>query len=100
MMSGEAIQALKDSFVGFFGGNAIVAGAALVAVGVAAKAGLAAIGNRGGGAGSVSRYGAEGSIYGGAGGVSTAELTVHVVGEVKGSDIILSGDNTLKNWAR
>lgn len=100
MMSGEAIQALKDSFVGFFGGNAIVAGAALVAVGVAAKAGLAAIGNRGGGAGSVSRYGAEGSIYGGAGGVSAAELTVHVVGEVKGSDIILSGDNTLKNWAR
>ena len=100
MMSGEAIQALKESFIGFFGGSAVVAGAALVAVGVAAKAGLAAIGNRGASAGSVSRYGAEGSTYGGAGGVSTAELTVNVVGTVKGSDIILSGDNTLRNWSR
>lgn len=98
MMSGEAIQALKESFIGFFGGNAIVAGAALVAVGIAAKAGLAAIGNRGAGAGSVSRYGAEGSAFGGAGGVSTAELTVNVVGEVKGSSILLSGQNTLKEW--
>lgn len=100
MMSGEAIQALKDSFVGFFGGSAIVAGAALVAVGVAAKAGLAAIGNRGGSASSVSSYGAQGSSFGGANGIMAAELTVHVDGVVKGSDIILSGDNTLKNWNR
>ena len=100
MMSGEAIEALKKSFISFFGGNAVVAGAALVAVGVAAKAGLAAIGNRGSAASSVSSYGSEGSLYGGAGGVSTAELTVNVVGTIKGSDIILSGDNTLKNWGR
>ena len=100
MMSGEAIEALKDSFIGFFGGNAVFAGAALVAAGIAAKAGLAAIG-RGAGAGSgVTSYAASGSAYGGANGVSRAELVVHVEGEIKGSDIILSGQNTLNNWNR
>ena len=99
MMSGEAIEALKSSLIGFFGGNAVFAGAALVAVGIAAKAGLAAIGNKGAGASSVSTYGTAGSDYG-AGGVQTAELTVHVVGEVQGSSIILSGQNTLNEWGK
>lgn len=99
MLSGEAIQALKDSLVGFFGGNAIIAGAALVAVGFAAKAGLAAIGNRGTGATSVTSYGG-GTGYGSGAGTLSAELTVNVQGVVKGSDIILSGQNTLNEWNR
>ena len=43
MMTGTAIEALKASLVSFFGGSAVVAGAALIAVGVAAKAGLSAM---------------------------------------------------------
>ena len=100
MMSGEAIEALKKSLVGFFGGSAVVAGAALVAVGVAAKAGLAAIGNRASGGTGISSVSSSASPYGGATGVQTAELVVRVEGAVKGSDIILSGQNTLKNWNR
>lgn len=97
MMSGTAIEALKESLTNFFGGSAVVAGAALVAVGIAAKAGLAAIGNRGAGATAVSSYSSSGSPYG-AGGISSAELVVRVEGEVKGSSIILSGQNTIKEW--
>lgn len=100
MMSGTAIEALKKSLVGFFGGSAIVAGAALVAVGVAAKAGLAAIGNRASSGTGVSSVSSSASPYGGATGVQSAELVVRVEGAVKGSDIILSGQNTLKNWNR
>ena len=99
MMSGTAIEALKDSLIGFFGGNAVLAGAALVAVGVAAKAGLAAIGNRGASGSTVSSYSSSGIGYG-AGGVQSAELVVRVEGTVKGSDIILSGQNTLDSWNR
>lgn len=99
MLSGEAIQALKDSFVSFFGGGAIIAGAALVAVGIAAKAGLAAIGNQGAGASGVTSYGGGTGMGTGAGTLS-AELTVNVQGVVKGSDIILSGQNTLNEWNR
>lgn len=100
MMSGTAIEALKKSLVGFFGGSAVVAGAALVAVGVAAKAGLAAIGNRASSGTGISSVSSSASPYGGATGVQSAELVVRVEGEVKGSSIILSGQNTLKEWNR
>ena len=98
MMSGTAIEALKKSLVGFFGGSAVVAGAALVAVGVAAKAGLAAIGNRASSGTGISSVSSSASPYGGATGVQSAELVVRVEGEVKGSSIILSGQNTVKEW--
>lgn len=100
MMSGTAIEALKKSLVGFFGGSAVVAGAALVAVGVAAKAGLAAIGNRASSGTGISSVSSSASPYGGATGVQSAELVVRVEGEVKGSSIVLAGQNTLKNWNR
>lgn len=99
MFSGEAIQALKTALLDFNPAAPIVAGAALVAVGLAAKAGLASIGNQGAGASSVTSY--SGGNYGGVvGGAQTAELTVNVQGVVKGSEIILSGQNTLKEWGR
>ena len=100
MMSGTAIEALKESLTNFFGGSAVVAGAALVAVGIAAKAGLAAIGNRGSAGTGVTSMSSSGSPYGGGNGVQTAELTVYVEGTVHGSDIILSGQNTLNSWNR
>lgn len=99
MMSGTAIEALKESLIGFFGGNAVVAGGALVAVGLAAKAGLAAIGNKGGS--QVSSFsGGSGMPVSNPGGVQTAELVVHVEGTVKGSDIILAGQSALNEWNR
>ena len=100
MMSGEAIDALKKSLVSFFGGSAVVAGAALVAVGVAAKAGLAAIGSGAGGGTGITAASTSTAPYGGATGVQSAELVVRVEGSIKGSDIVLSGENTLKNWNR
>ena len=101
MMSGLAIDKLLNALR--FSGNplgAVAAGAALVAVGVAAKAGLAAIGNHGNSGTGVSSVSSSASPYGGATGVQSAELVVRVEGEVKGSDIILAGQNTLKNWNR
>lgn len=99
MMSGTAIEALKESLIGFFGGSAVVAGGALIAVGLAAKAGLAAIGNKGGS--QVSSFsGGSGTPVSSPSNVQTAELVVHVEGTVKGSDIILAGNNTLNSWGR
>ena len=90
MMTGTAIEALKDSLVSFFGGSAIVAGAALVAVGVAAKAGLAALASSGGKSqrqASVSG----GSFLGAKDYESRSEMvTVQVEGKLKGSDIYIS----------
>ena len=98
MMSGTAIEALKESLIGFFGGNAVIAGGALIAVGMAAKAGLAAIGNKGGSG--VSSYSSSTTPISSPSNVQTAELVVHVEGTVKGSDIILAGNNTLNSWSR
>ena len=101
MMSGLAIDKLLNVLK--FAGNplgAVAAGAALVAVGVAAKAGLAAIGNHGNSGTGISSVSSSASPYGGATGVQSAELVVRVEGTVKGSDIILSGQNTLNNWNR
>lgn len=98
MMSGEAIQALKSALIDFNPAAPIVAGAALIAIGVAAKAGLAAIGNRGS-ASQVTSYGGQGGpAY--AAGTLTSELTVNVVGTIHGSDIVLSSDKTKKGWDR
>jgi len=54
--SGKAIEELRNALITFFGGSAIVAGAALIAIGSAAKGairGLASSGSRGGGGRSV-----------------------------------------------
>ena len=88
MMTGTAIEALKASLVSFFGGSAIVAGAALVAVGVAAKAGLAALASGGGSSGGKSASVSGGSFLGAKDYESRSEMvTVQVEGKLKGSDI-------------
>lgn len=91
MMTGTAIEALKASLVSFFGGSAIVAGAALVAVGVAAKAGLAALASGGGSGGQKSASVSGGSFLGAKDYESRSEMvTVQVEGKLKGSDIYIS----------
>lgn len=79
MMSGAAIDALKESLIGFFGGSAILAGGALVAVGVAAKAGLASMAN---GSYSAPASVASGAYNTGGNDFETRDLTVQVTGKL------------------
>lgn len=99
MTTGEAIEALKDSFIGFFGGNAIAAGATLMAIGAAAKMGLAAIGRGQSSAAGTATTEAAASTAS-YGGIQDIELTVNLEGTLKGSDIVLAARRTENNWNR
>lgn len=100
MTSGEAIEALRESLLSGLatgGISAIAAGAGLMAVGAAAKVGLAAIGS---GKSSGSGY----STAAASGSADTqnieSELTIFVKGTIKGSDIVIAGNKTVSSWAR
>ena len=106
LTTGEALEALKAALADLFGGGpegAAIAGAALVAVGMAAKAGLAAITKGGGSANTAgSNY-----TYTGGYGVTPAavnsvpsELNIVVTGELKGQDIALSMERYNNNKRR
>lgn len=97
---GIAMEAAKKAFTNPF--TAIAAGAALIAIGAAAKAGLEAVA-RGGSATTSTATSAYGG--GGTGGTMAAqeyntEMTIHVEGRLSGSDIVLSGERTLNSWNR
>lgn len=96
---GLGIEAIKDSLTAMTGMPAIAAGFALLTIGAAAKSGLAALAK---GGGSASTYAS--TSYGGDYGVNPAqiesEITVIVEGRISGSDIVLSGQNTLNSWNR
>ena len=100
MASGLGIESLKDSLATLQGIGAIAAGASLIAIGAAAKAGLSALAQTGGRSTSTSTA----SASSGSSGVSTqdfnTELTVYVKGTIRGSDIVLSGQKTMNNWGR
>ena len=95
---GVGIEACKKALEQLNGPVAIAAGAALIAIGAAAKAGLQALAN--GGARSTST-----TTYGG-GSSSTdlqtiqTEMTVYVTGRISGSDILISGKKTQDNLNR
>ena len=101
---GEAIQAMKTSLTTLQGPIAIAAGAALIAAGVAAKAGLAAIARNGGsgstsGGGNPYTYaGGYGAAAAGAGYGGQIELSGSVT--VKGQDIQIALDNYNNNRRR
>ena len=89
LTSGIAIDGLKKALLSLNGPVAIAAGAALIAVGVAAKAGLAALA---GGGGSSSK---QASVSGGSFTTNNSymqerALTVQVEGRIKGNDIYIS----------
>lgn len=99
---GKAIEAFKTSLTTLKGPTAIVAGAALVAIGMAAKAGLAAIGNgaRGGGG-----YGNQSvTSYSGGYGINSNNYTQNneftLTSTLKGQDILLSIQRTQNNNRR
>lgn len=93
MLSGTSIEALKDSLVGFFGGSAILAGGALIAVGVAAKAGLASLAN---GSYSASANVASSNYSMASGDYETRDVQVHVSGQLKadGDQLVAVIENT------
>ena len=100
----------KAALSGFFGVGAIAAGAILVGIGVAARAGLSAIASSGGNSGS-SSYSPNTSFSGGSSysGVSSQygyasyraqSVDVNVTGRISGQDIVLASDKYLKNKSR
>lgn len=110
MTTGKAIESLKAALSGFFGVGAIAAGAILVGIGVAARAGLSAIASSGGSSGSSSyspntsfsgggSYSGASSQYGYAS-YRTQSVDVNVTGRISGQDIVLASDKYLKNKSR
>lgn len=110
MTTGKAIESLKAALSGFFGVGAIAAGAILVGIGVAARAGLSAIASSGSSSGG-SNYSSNTSFSGGGnysgssnqyGYASYREqsVDVNVTGRISGQDIVLASDKYLKNKSR
>lgn len=97
--AGIGLEAIKKALSSLNGVAAIAAGATLLAVGAAAKAGLSALAKGGASATTTS-----GAGYGAGSGSTTAqletEMTIHVEGRLSGSDIVLAGQKTLNNWQR
>lgn len=110
MTTGKAIESLKAALSGFFGVGAIAAGAILVGIGVAARAGLSAIASSGGSSGSSSyspntsfsgggSYSGASSQYGYAS-YRAQSVDINVTGRISGQDIVLASDKYLKNKSR
>lgn len=96
---GIGVEACKKALESLNGMAAIAAGAALISIGAAAKAGLASLASSGGGTSAANTY--QGSAV-----QSTqtqtieSELTVYVEGRISGSDIVLSGQRTVNSYNR
>lgn len=97
--SGLGIEAIQKALESLNGVPAIAAGAALIAVGTAAKSGLAALAKSGAGSTSVTA----GGDYGGGTSVSRdlrTEMTIYVTGKMSGNDIEIAGQRTINDWSR
>jgi hypothetical protein len=62
------------------------------------RSGISAL-SKGGGAASTASYSGGGSSYGNVQNYES-EMTIYVEGKISGSDIVLAGNKTLKNWRR
>ena len=89
LTSGIAIDGLKKALLSLNGPVAIAAGAALIAVGVAAKAGLAALAGGGGNSSKQSSV-SGGSFTPNNSYMQERAVTVQVEGRIKGNDIYIS----------
>jgi len=96
---GIGIEACKKALASLNGPVAIAAGASLIAIGAAAKAGLQALANAGAGSTATTTYGSSGSSAAQTQTIET-EMTVYVTGRLSGSDILLSGQKTQSSWNR
>lgn len=106
MTTGKAIESLKAALMGFFGVGAIAAGAILVGIGVAAKAGLASIGKNAGRSSAGAGYNTSFTGgYGVSGGVNPFSYTQEqgsmvLTSTLKGQDLLLSIQRTEANNKR
>ena len=98
MAQGVAVEAFKTSLTSLNGYAAIAAGAALIMVGQAAKAGLKALASGGGASASAVTSAASSSYSGSV--ENRSEIVIYVRGKLDGSDIVLSGERTLDKWGR
>lgn len=100
MAEGLATIAAKSALetFGITGWGAVAAGAALIAAGTAAKAGLKALAS--GGSATSSNYTGNSSAPREQTQNIESELTVYVKGTLKGSDIVLASERTQTSWSR
>lgn len=96
---GMGIEAIKKALESLNGVAAITAGAALIAVGTAAKSGLAALAKNGAGSTTTSVGGDYGSGGSYAQNLKT-EMTIYVSGKISGNVIEISGQRTVYDWSR
>lgn len=92
---GIGVEACKKALESLNGYAAIAAGVALVAIGSAAKMGLAALAKSGGSSSTASTY--QGGVQSTQTQMIESELTVYVEGRISGSDILLSGQRTVNS---
>ena len=97
---GTAIEVFKTSLSSLNGFAAIAAGTALLAVGAAMSSGIKALGASAGGSSAVSTGGSSASASSTSTQDISTEMTVYVKGKISGKDIIISGDNARKYYAR
>lgn len=95
---GLGVEACKKALESLNGYAAIVAGTALVAIGAAAKSGLAALAKSGAGTTATTSYASSGSSAGQQ--TIETEMTIRVEGVLRGSDIYLAGQKAVNNWSR
>lgn len=96
---GLGVEACKAALESLNGYAAIAAGAALVAIGVTAKAGLQALAGNGGSSSYATTYSGASSA-GNQTQLIETEMTIYVKGEIDGSNILLSGQRTSKDLDR
>ena len=95
---GVGVESCKKALESLNGYAAIVAGTALVAIGAAAKSGLAALAKSGAGTTATTSYASSGSSAGQQ--TIQTEMTIRVEGVLRGSDIYLAGQKAVNNWSR
>lgn len=98
MAQGLGIKAFKDAFTTMNPALAIGAGVALIALGSALGSAIRALGGKGGGASATN-----GGYNSGSASSSqnyAPELTVKIQGKLRGSDIVMSEENTKDKWNR
>jgi hypothetical protein len=98
MAQGLGIKAFKDAFTTMNPALAIGAGVALIALGSALGSAIRALGGKGGGASATN-----GGYNSGSSASSqnyAPELTVKIQGKLRGSDIVMSEENTKDKWNR
>ena len=99
LAEGIGIKAFKESLEKLNPAVAIGAGAALIALGAALGSAIKALGT-GGSGGASATNGGYSSGSSGSSAKYSPELTIKIQGKLRGSDIVMSEENTLQKWGR